>query len=105
VKLSDALEGIELELRRDDAGAWRAWPVGRPASAEAAAVIERWSYWLAVWWRQSPTSISECNVCGEIKVQGAKDLKRCVRGLCSGQMEVVTPTFTKKRPRGKKVKL
>lgn len=102
MRLSEALEQVELKLVWREDGRWHAVSSGPYADA-IAEVIEPWSHELARWWATSPTAIRECDVCGEVSLSGSASKKKCYR-TCDGTMVPLKPTFTKKRPRGKKIK-
>ena len=98
MKLSEALDGVELEI------------IGRravsvePLEPEVAEVIAEWSVVLADWWAMSPMSIRECEACAEISIAGTGTKRKCWK-CHEGQMVPLKPTFTKRRPRGRKVPL
>lgn len=73
-------------------------------SPEAAEDVDKWATILAAWWRTSPSAILECPTCGEIAFVGSKKTRKCWR-KCETKMSAIEPTFTKKRPRRKKIKL
>ena len=99
MKLSEALEGVTLEIVGP-----RAYPTHVLADEEAAMMLAEWSVMLCLWWQRSPMSIRECDHCGENSVAGTGTKRKC--WMCGeGQMIPLKPVFTKKRPRGKKVDL
>ena len=102
MRLSEALEQCELELYLDGR-VWRARPVGE-VPFDVRSRVALWSQALAVWWRQSPTAIRECDVCAEVSLVGTGAKRKCWR-CQEGTMTPLKPKFTKPRPRGKKKKL
>ena len=103
MRLSEALDGVVLELYRCESDVWRARP-SEPTDPAKAREIASWGLLLAVWWRQSPTSIRECGTCGEVSLAG-KGAKRKCWHCREGEMAPLTPQFTKKRPRRRKVQI
>jgi len=103
VRLSDALDGVQLELYRHESGSWHA-RASAPTTPDKAAEIDAWGLLLAVWWRQSPSALRECDLCGSVALAGKGGKRRC--WSCGrGTMTPLQPEFTRKRPRRKKVKI
>lgn len=96
MRLSEALELHELELFLTPANRWLARSVDGPCE-----VVDEWASQLADWWRKSPTSIRECDACGEVSLTGASKKRKCHRGICGGTMVPLAPRFTKPRPKGR----
>ena len=98
MKLSEALDGVELEIVNG-----RAVPVDE-CDPKAEVEIAYWSVVLADWWAMSPMSVRECESCAEISIAGTGTKRKCWK-CHEGQMVPLKPEFRKKRPRGRKVKM
>ena len=125
---AEALLGDALELIKLAGGALVADPEHGEIGIELPddAEVPQWAveafvvYFdlLVAHWRQSPTAILVCDVCGEVRLVGGKKSKKCTRGsakkldplavtprFCSGRQLPVDVPWKNPRPRAKKTKI